>query len=204
MIILFFVLAYVMGSIPTGYWIGLLKQVDITKMGSGNTGGTNTFRVLGKKSGLITVIVDVLKGTVPVLIYMASGGFEMYHIEPLFIGVVAILGHTYSVFIQFKGGKAVATTGGVILALYPIVFVWAVVCFLMLVYFTRMVSLSSMLTASVLTIMVWLMYDSLAIKLFFTVITLFIIFRHQENIKRIIKGCENKVPFGFGYKKEDK
>ena len=117
-------IAYLLGSIPSGVWIGqFFYKKDIRDYGSGNTGATNTFRILGPKAGIAALIIDVLKGTIATLIPI----YLNTEIHPIFIGVFAILGHIYPLYIRFKGGKAVATSAGVVLALHPwflLIFSW--------------------------------------------------------------------------------
>ncbi|MBF0779828.1 MULTISPECIES: glycerol-3-phosphate 1-O-acyltransferase PlsY [unclassified Granulicatella] len=189
-------LSYTLGSIPTGIWIGkYYYHTDIRKHGSGNSGSTNTFRVLGKKAGTIVLLIDIFKGTLPTLLAILCH----VSLHPILIGLFAILGHTFSMFAHFKGGKAVATSAGVILAIYPLFILVGICLFGILLYFTRMVSLSSMTTAILLAITScftqdWI-FSTVAILL-----ALFIVYRHRTNIVRIKNGTESKVPFGFKVK----
>lgn len=191
-------LSYGMGSIPSGLWIGkYCHHIDIRQHGSGNTGTTNAYRILGKKSGTVVLMIDILKGTIPTLLAL----YLVPEYSPLLVGIAAILGHTFSVFVNFKGGKAVATTAGVLLSVYPVLFIIGVVLFLIGLYITRMVSLTSMLVAVVLTIVSYAFYSDWVITLILFALTVFIVYRHRSNIERIKNGTENKVPFGLGYKK---
>lgn len=191
-------LSYSMGSIPSGLWIGkYCHHIDIRQHGSGNTGTTNAYRILGKKSGTVVLMIDILKGTIPTLLAL----YLVPEYSPLLVGIAAILGHTFSVFVNFKGGKAVATTAGVLLSVYPVLFIIGVVLFLAGLYITRMVSLTSMLVAIVLTIVSYALYSDWIITLILFALTVFIVYRHRSNIERIKNGTENKVPFGLGYKK---
>lgn len=191
-------LSYSMGSIPSGLWIGkYCHHIDIRQHGSGNTGTTNAYRILGKKSGTVVLMIDILKGTIPTLLAL----YLVPEYSPLLVGIAAILGHTFSVFVNFKGGKAVATTAGVLLSVYPVLFIIGVVLFLAGLYITRMVSLTSMLVAIVLTIVSYALYSDWVITLILFALTVFIVYRHRSNIERIKNGTENKVPFGLGYKK---
>lgn len=193
------IFSYLLGSIPTGLWVGQhFFNMDIRQHGSGNTGSTNAFRTLGKKAGSIVLIIDILKGTLPTLLAVL---YLKEHIHPLIIGIFAILGHTFSVFINFKGGKAVATTAGVLLGAYPLFILPGIVCFLVLLYISRMVSFSSVVTAIVLALYSITLNDVLLIVFSF-VLASFIIYRHRTNIVRIKNGTESKVPFGLGYKKD--
>ena len=122
LIVFVLLLAYLVGSIPSGLWIGkLFYGIDIREHGSGNLGGTNTFRTLGKKAGLIVTIMDVLKGTLATLLPVLFGIDAELH--PLITGTVAVVGHMFPVFAGFRGGKAVATSGGILLGYAPILFI---------------------------------------------------------------------------------
>ena len=193
-----FVLSYLLGSIPSGVWIGKkFYNTDIRKYGSGNTGTTNTFRVLGVKAGIAVLAADVLKGTLGASLPY----FFDSDLNPMVVGLAAILGHTYPLFAQFKGGKAVATSAGVLLAYNPPFFIYCIVVFGILLYFTRMVSLSSMIALVLITFSTLFIHDWVLTMIAF-ILTLFITYRHRENITRIKNGTESKVPFGFRYKKE--
>lgn len=195
--------AYLLGSIPSGVWIGkAFYQKDIRQFGSGNSGTTNTFRVLGKKAGLMVLFMDILKGTLATYLPL----FFHLSINPLWAGLAAILGHTFPVFAHFKGGKAVATSAGMLLAYSPIFFLYSASIFVITLLITSTVSLTSMIAAVLITLSTIFIpniapailahKDPLLISLAI-VITLFIILRHRENIKRIINGTESRVPFGL-------
>ena len=145
-----FLVAYLLGSIPSGVWIGkIFYHKDIRQFGSGNTGTTNTFRVLGKKAGIAVLIIDILKGT---LATMLPTFFGITQVNPLIFGVAAIIGHTFPIFAHFKGGKAVATSAGMLLGYQPIFFVYSCVIFIICLFITSMVSLSSMIAAILITL----------------------------------------------------
>jgi glycerol-3-phosphate acyltransferase PlsY len=187
------VIAYLLGSIPSGVWIGkLFYQKDIREYGSGNTGATNTFRILGVKAGIVALILDVLKGTAATLlpIYLNT------NIHPVFIGVFAILGHIYSAYIHFKGGKAVATSAGVALALHPIFLLIFVGVFLIILFLSSTVSLAS-ISAVFLAAIGSLFIDDPLFSVVVWFLALIILYLHRENIKRLRKGTESKVPFGL-------
>lgn len=190
--VLFVLGAYLLGSIPTGLWIGLLiYKKDIRQFGSGNIGATNTFRILGKVPGIIALIVDVMKGFIPVLI--AKFYFSHLLYLPLITGICAICGHLFSAFLRFKGGKGVATGTGVYLAIAPIPTLIAGVIFLISAFTTRMISVGSVLSAITLAILIALMYKSDILLVVCTCLIAFmILFKHRSNIKRIIRGEENK------------
>ncbi|MEG0268181.1 MAG: glycerol-3-phosphate 1-O-acyltransferase PlsY [Carnobacterium sp.] len=198
--ILMFVAAYLLGSIPSGVWIGKkMYGKDIREFGSGNSGTTNTFRVLGFKAGVMVLLADVLKGTVAgMLPYLLHSD-----LNPMVVGLGAIIGHTFPIFAQFKGGKAVATSAGVLLAYNSPFFIFSVSLFLIILYFSRMVSFSSMLALLIITPSSLMTHDWILTTIA-GILTIFIIIRHKENIKRIRLGTESKVPFGYGYKKSKK
>lgn len=206
-IVILLAVAYLLGSIPSGVWIGkLFYGKDIRQFGSGNSGTTNTFRVLGKPAGIVVLLMDILKGTLATLLPTL---FHLDNVNPLWFGVFAILGHTFPVFAGFKGGKAVATSAGMLLAYSPLFFLYSVVLFLVCLFISSMVSLSSMIAAVLVTLStiilpyVWpaiLPTHSWLLTLIAAGVTIFIFIRHRENIKRIKAGTENRVPFGLNQK----
>ncbi len=207
-IVLLFI-AYLLGSIPSGVWIGKsFFKKDIRQFGSGNSGTTNTYRVLGKKAGTVVLFMDIFKGTLATLL---PSFFHLPNINPLWFGVAAILGHTFPIFARFKGGKAVATSAGMLLGYQPIFFLYSLVIFLVGLFFTSMVSLTSMIAAVLITLSTiflpfiapsilpqqdWLL-TAIAVG-----VTSFIFYRHKANIVRIKNGTESKVPFGLNQKKK--
>ncbi|MGX7196629.1 glycerol-3-phosphate 1-O-acyltransferase PlsY [Enterococcus olivae] len=207
-IILLFLAAYLLGSIPSGVWIGkLFFKKDIRDFGSGNTGTTNTFRVLGKKAGIVVMAMDILKGTLATSLPMI---FHETTLNPLWFGVAAILGHTFSIFVGFKGGKAVATSAGMLLAYQPLFFLYSTAIFVVALFVTSMVSLSSMIAAVLITLStiflsaiapVILPTHDWLLTIIAVAVTAFIFYRHKENIQRIKDGTENKVPFGLNKQK---
>lgn len=193
MIVIALALSYVMGSVPTGLWLGLwLRNVDIREHGSRNIGATNTLRVLGKQLGAIALLVDMAKGAIPVLFIARLSGWEH---APLACGLAAILGHTFSVFIKFKGGKGVATSAGVFLALLPVPMACAIGVFIAVVSFTRMVSAGSILGAASLAIMAWVFPGDATriVQGMAVAVALLVIYRHRENVRRILAGTENRL-----------
>ena len=140
--------AYLIGSIPSGLWIGrLFFNTDIREHGSGNLGATNTFRVLGKKAGLVVTIMDVLKGTAAVLLPLIPF-FANTGVHPLILGIIAVTGHMFPIFAGFRGGKAVATSAGVVLGYAPMLFAILFVVFFTTLKLSKIVSLTSMVAAS--------------------------------------------------------
>lgn len=184
------VVAYLLGSIPSGLWIGqLFYHTDIRQHGSGNLGATNTFRVLGKKAGIIVLLMDLFKGYLSVLL---ATHLHLGMVSPLVIGLFAVLGHTYPLFAQFKGGKAVATFSGVILGYQPWLFLVCLMIFIGLLIITKTVSLTSMLTITIGVFLTFFVGDPL-LTFIAILVDVFIIYRHRENIRRLIKGTENKI-----------
>ncbi|MDA7027917.1 glycerol-3-phosphate 1-O-acyltransferase PlsY [Bacillus sp. CLL-7-23] len=189
LIALLFVLAYLIGSIPSGLIVGkVAKGIDIREHGSGNLGATNAFRTLGIKAGSIVVVADILKGTLaaflPVIMHI--------DVHPLFAGVAAVVGHMFPIFAKFKGGKAVATSGGVLLCYQPLLFLTMLIAFFLFLYITKYVSLSSILTG-LYTIVYSLFTKDILLVAVVAILTVFVIYRHRTNIKRIINKTEPKI-----------
>jgi glycerol-3-phosphate acyltransferase PlsY len=199
--LLLIILAYLIGSIPTSVWVSkYFFGVDIRDYGSGNAGATNTYRVLGAKWGTFVMIVDVLKGIVATSLVVLIP----YYMENAFaktnfmvgLGLSAIIGHIFPIFADFKGGKGVATLFGMIIALQPIVAVCCVGVFLLVLFLTRFVSLSSILASvafAVFILFIWNEKETLY-RVFAVAVALMVILTHQKNINRILKGTESKVP----------
>lgn len=191
--VIFIIIAYLLGSIPSALIVGKLGyNIDIREHGSGNLGATNAFRVLGKKAGIIVTLADILKGTIATLIPLFAGMFFDVEVSRLIIGIFAVLGHTYPIFAKFKGGKAVATSGGIILGVYPLLFIIMVVTFLLTLYLSKYVSLASMVTGIVTTIITAFLDDWLLFVLVL-LLTIFVFYRHKDNIKRIKNKTEPKI-----------
>jgi len=183
-------LSYVLGSIPTGLWLGLwLRKVDIRDHGSKNIGATNTLRVLGKPLGAAALLGDMAKGVVPVLFVSQLSDWQY---APIACGLAAICGHTFSLFLKFRGGKGVATSAGVFGGLAPLPMLVAVVTFVIVVAITRMVSAGSILGATALAISVFIFPTDNVVRGIAVAIALLVIIRHRENIQRILNGTENR------------
>lgn len=183
------ILAYLLGSIPSGLIVGkVFFGKDIREHGSGNLGGTNTFRTLGVKAGLAVSIADVLKGTLAASLPLLFDA----DIHMLAVGVFAVVGHMYPVFAGFRGGKAVATSGGILLAYAPVLFLFMLVFFFICLYITKYVSLSSILT-SIGTFIYALFTKDLALIAVVAVLATFVIYRHRSNIVRIRNKTEPKI-----------
>lgn len=208
-ILLLILIAYLLGSIQTGLWIGkLFFHTNLREHGSGNTGTTNTFRVLGKTAGAITFLVDMFKGTLAVLLPIWLGVTE---VSPLIIGFFAIIGHVFPIFAGFKGGKAVATSAGVLLGFAPLYCVFLLLVFALTLYLTSMISFSSV-TAAIVGLITLAVFPAIHFLLdgydliftgVLTIMALIIIFRHTENMGRIRRHQENLVPFGLNLTKQN-
>lgn len=188
--IIFVIGAYLVGSIPTGLLLAKgLGGVDIRETGSGNIGATNVYRTLGRKVGLLTLVGDCLKGLVPVLI---AGLIGMNALWVSLIGLSAFLGHVYTVFLGFKGGKGVATALGVFLAVSPLSVLSALVVFSLVLYKWRYVSLASITAAAAMPSLLALIDGRPEIVGMSLLIAAMVIVKHMENIKRLKSGTESK------------
>lgn len=192
-----FILAYLIGSFPTGLIVSkLFFKKDIRDFGSGNIGTTNTFRVLGPWAGSFVFLVDFFKGTLATILpYL----FHLdIHYLCLVTGLAAILGHTFSIFLKFKGGKAVATSAGFLLGYNYQFFLIAAVIFIPTLFITSMVSLSSLITIVLLFIVSFFFHD-IALIIMTGFLVALIYWNHRSNIDRLGKRKENMVPFGILY-----
>jgi len=199
--VLLIVLAYLIGSIPTAIWISkYFFEIDIREYGSGNSGATNTFRVLGSKWGSIVMTVDVLKGVIATSLYI----LVPYYLHDEFdrtnfmvgLGLAAVLGHIFPVWADFRGGKGVATLFGMILAMQPIVALYCVGVFLLVLYLTRFVSLSSILASVAFAVLILFIFNEKEplYRGFAIAVALLVVLTHQKNISRLLRGSESKVP----------
>ncbi|HEY9174290.1 MAG TPA: glycerol-3-phosphate 1-O-acyltransferase PlsY [Verrucomicrobiae bacterium] len=196
--------AYLLGSIPTGYLVAKARGVDIRSVGSGNIGATNAFRVLGKPAGAFVLLADGLKGFVASawgcsfalsLLQSAGtplGGADGYRI---LAGIAAVLGHNYTCWLHFKGGKGIATSAGVYVALAPLAVTWAIGAWLVLFLLTRYVSVASIASAIALPTAVWLTKESVTLGIVTTGLGVLAIAKHRANIQRLMNGTENRVHF---------
>lgn len=193
-------MAYLIGSIPTGYIIGrVLKGIDIRKHGSGNVGATNVFRTVGKVPGVIVLILDFLKGFIAVAVLPAAiarvfpdtpmGDSTLY----ISMGSAAIAGHIWTCFLKFKGGKGVATTAGVMAALFPVIFISGLVIWVIVFVVSKYVSLASIAAAIALPALAIITGKDIKIIIFAAVLCMVGIYSHRSNIKRLIQGTENKI-----------
>ncbi|CAN5772521.1 glycerol-3-phosphate 1-O-acyltransferase PlsY [soil metagenome] len=200
---LLIVLAYLIGSIPTAVWVSKrFFGIDIRDYGSGNAGATNTYRVLGSKWGTIVMIVDMAKGIAATLLCFllpvyANSGNEWGRTNMMIgLGLAAVIGHIFPIWAGFKGGKGVATLFGMIMAIQPLVAVCCVGVFLLVLFLTRFVSLSSMLAGVSFAIFILFIFndDVTLYRIFSVAVALLVILTHQKNINRILNGTESKVP----------
>ncbi|MGF2615977.1 glycerol-3-phosphate 1-O-acyltransferase PlsY [Rossellomorea vietnamensis] len=188
-IALIIVLAYLLGSIPSGLIIGkAFFGKDIREHGSGNLGGTNSFRTLGIKAGMVVTIMDILKGTAAVLLPLLFDS----ELHMLIAGVAAVIGHMYPVFANFRGGKAVATSGGVLLGYVPILFVLLLLVFFLCLFLTKYVSLSSILVA-IFAFIYSLFTGDIPLIIVIGALSFFVVYRHRANISRIINKTEPRI-----------
>ncbi|MBN1492582.1 MAG: glycerol-3-phosphate 1-O-acyltransferase PlsY [Candidatus Omnitrophica bacterium] len=195
-------MSYFIGACPTAFITGkLVKNIDIREYGSGNVGATNVFRVVGKKWGIFVLIVDILKGVCAVVIWQyvdnAFDGPELSRRFLFICGIIAILGHNWTIFLNFKGGKGVATTLGVLLGLFPVsVSIAAAVAFT-LIGITHYVSIGSIVGAIIFPIIFVItnhgMPDFAFFMIVICIIAIMIIIKHKTNIRRLLKGEENKA-----------
>lgn len=184
---------YLLGSLPFGYWVARAHGVDIFKVGSGNPGATNVKRTLGAKAGNTVLALDVAKGAIatawPLLPMVAAPAAPTLAL----IGVVAaVLGHSFSIFTGFRGGKGVATAAGGLLVLTPVACAIAAATWVVALYVFRYVSLASILAATAAITASWLLPHQVASSVIVSLLAGFVIVRHHENIKRLLSGTENK------------
>jgi acyl phosphate:glycerol-3-phosphate acyltransferase len=201
------VAAYLLGSIPFGFLVAKAKGIDIRNVGSGNIGATNAMRVLGKPAGIFVLVADALKGWLACYIGLAlgcaltpsttdsiSGTFRELDNCVIIAGIFAVLGHNYTCWLKFKGGKGIATTAGVFLALAPWALLVALVVFILAVALTKYVSVGSIAAAIALPATVWIMSPhNLFLNIVTTALGVLAIWKHKANIKRLMAGTENRL-----------
>lgn len=188
--ILLIIGAYLVGSVPTGLLLArALGGVDIRTTGSGNIGATNVYRTLGKKVGIMTLVGDCLKGIIPVVIAKQMGLPVEWAAA---VGAAAFLGHVYTIFLGFKGGKGVATALGVFLAMTPLAVLCALAVFIVVILTWRYVSLASISAAATMPIFILLLGNPPPIVVMTLLIAVIVIYKHRENIDRLRNGTESK------------
>ena len=199
--IILILLAYLIGSIPTAVWVSKsVFGIDIRDYGSGNAGATNSFRVLGSKWGSFVMLVDVTKGIIATSLYILIPFYLNNELARtnfmIALGMVAVIGHIFPIFANFRGGKGVATLLGMALAIQPMVALLCLVVFLITLLSTRFVSLSSMLAGVAFMVLILFIFNEkeTIYRLFAIIVAMMVVVTHQKNITRLIKGTENKVP----------
>jgi acyl phosphate:glycerol-3-phosphate acyltransferase len=199
--LLLILMAYCIGSIPTAIWISkAFFGIDIRDYGSGNAGATNTFRTLGSRWGTAVMIVDVLKGVVATSLYILLPYYLTSEWDRtnfmVGLGLAAVLGHIFPIWADFRGGKGVATLFGMIIAIQPLVAICCVGVFLLVLYMTRFVSLSSILASIAFAIFILFIFNEKEplYRAFAITVAMMVILTHQKNITRLLRGNESKVP----------
>ena len=198
MIIVMLLLSYLIGAFPSGFVIGkLFFKKDIRQFGSGNTGATNSFRVLGRPAGFLVTFLDIFKGFITVffpwwLPVHADGPISTFFTNGLIVGLFAILGHVYPVYLKFQGGKAVATSAGVVLGVNPILLLILAIIFFIVLKIFKYVSLASIVAAICCVIGSLIIQDYILLVVSFLV-SIILIIRHRSNIARIFRGEEPKI-----------
>ncbi|MBM6351290.1 glycerol-3-phosphate 1-O-acyltransferase PlsY [Staphylococcus epidermidis] len=198
MIIVMLILSYLIGAFPSGLIIGkLFFKKDIRQYGSGNTGATNSFRVLGRPAGFIVTFLDIFKGFITVFFPLwfpvhADGVISTFFTNGLIVGLSAILGHVYPIYLKFNGGKAVATSAGVVLGVNPILLLILAIIFFSVLKIFKYVSLSSIIAAISCVIGSIIIHDYILLAVS-GIVSIILIIRHKSNIVRIFKGEEPKI-----------
>ena len=199
--LLLIVLAYLIGSIPTSVWVSRhFFGIDIREYGSGNAGATNTYRVLGPKWGTVVMIVDMLKGTAAVnlalLLPQYADSETLFLNLQISLGLAAVLGHIFPIWADFRGGKGVATLFGLVLGISPWTALSCVGIFILVLYLTRFVSLSSILASIAFPVFILVIFnvENPLYRIFAIAVALLVLLTHQKNIGRLLKGNESKVP----------
>ncbi len=193
------VAAYLLGSIPTGYLVARARGIDIRTVGSGNIGATNVFRMVGKTAGVFALVVDGLKGYaactwlcdwVLAILVGPTANMELYRI---LAGIAAVLGHNFTCWLKFKGGKGIATSAGVYFALAPLAAGVALGTWIIVFALGRYVSVASIAAAVALPAAVWLTPNSLILRIVTTALGLLAIYKHKSNIQRLLNGTERRL-----------
>ncbi len=199
--LLLILLAYLIGSVPTSVWVSkYFFDIDIREYGSGNAGATNTYRVLGPKWGTIVMVTDMLKGIVAVKLALllpayADGGVNLQNLQTG-LGLAAVIGHIFPIWADFRGGKGIATLFGLVLGISPWTALSCVGIFILVLYLTRFVSLSSILASIAFPFFILVIFnvDNPVYRVFAIAIALMVLLTHQKNIGRLLRGDESKVP----------
>lgn len=196
---LLIVFAYLVGSIPSAVWLGKrFYKIDVREFGSGNAGATNTFRVLGKKAGIVVLVCDILKGSLSILLAFLSSynvNSNQFVNLQLALGIAAVVGHVFPVFAGFRGGKGVATILGIVICLTPITSALGLIVFLTVLILTRYVSLSSIMAGISYPILLKfiLKNDNQTLFIFSIFVAILLVITHKKNISRLLKKQESRV-----------
>ena len=189
--------AYLAGSVPFGFLIGRMRGVDVRTVGSKNIGATNVYRTVGHGWGFLAFSCDFLKGFLPALaavLYVSNVSNDPVPSNlPVLTGLACVIGHTFTVFMKFRGGKGVATAFGMMVALVPLPTLTAFAVFVVTVWLSHYISLGSMLAATVLSVLVWFVPTVPLMRAVAVALAVFVIAKHKSNIQRLLKGCENKI-----------
>ena len=201
------VVSYLLGAIPFGYIIASTRGIDLYKTGSGSIGATNVFRTVGKKWGILTFVLDALKGFIPAFLFpiaaKAYTGNCDPHLLALTCAIFAVIGHNWPVYLNFKGGKGIATSAGALAGIVPEMVGIGLLTWVLLFLLTRYVSVASITAAFMLIFCGWVLYcqDGFVLPVTLTILGLFAIWRHKSNIQRLMNGTENR--FDFRRKKDE-
>jgi acyl phosphate:glycerol-3-phosphate acyltransferase len=192
--IIIILVGYLIGSIPFALIVGrLFYETDVRGYGSGNLGGTNVGRILGRRAGLIVIFLDVLKAFIAIKLAVLIIGLLHLDIDPKIAGLACVFGHCYPIFAGFRGGKGVAAAAGFILAIDPFLFVLALLCFMICICITKIMSLSVLITLALITIMTIILPNFCYMTPVMVILTLFIAYQHRTNIKRIRNNTEPRL-----------
>lgn len=201
-IILSVLISYLLGSIPTAYLFGKMKGIDIRKVGSGNVGATNAFRVLGKVPGSMVLVIDIIKGALATAVVTSLFGLD-HIIYPVIMGLVVVSGHNWTIFLNFKGGKGIATSLGVLIGLTikaasirPVLLI-TVLIWLGVFLWSGIVSLASLVATTILPFLLVFTDQPFEVVALGVIFCVFVVIRHQPNIKRLLTGKEHRVRFPF-------
>lgn len=202
--ILLVLFAYLTGSFPSAVWLGkIFYNIDVREYGSGNAGATNTFRVLGKKAGIPVLIIDIFKGWLAVnyvflINDLSSLNDELFFENQLVFGIAAVIGHLFPIYTGFRGGKGIATMLGILIALQPLAALFSISVFIIVLVFSRYISLSSMIASFAFPffVMIFLNSTNTSLNLFAIFVPILSLITHQKNIERLLRRKETKVKFG--------
>ena len=188
--LLYVLAAFFLGSLPFGHWLALVRGVDVRKQGSGNTGATNVGRVLGKKWGVFVFLLDLGKGWLAVVLARDSGNLS--DTWCLAVGVSAVLGHVFSPWLGFRGGKGVATSAGILIGLAPWVALGVALIWLLAFQISRTVSIASLSAATVFPVFVFWLAPAQGVFLWISIaMSVLVWLRHRDNLRRLLAGTEN-------------